>query len=112
MERASLLINSIDRLKQSGFVPYFLQLCEERFYAASGSSLRQVCAQPDGSRCATDETGTSVPEHDPLITECLLLLLYGMSTAIVTFIAETVMPLFLKILRGGFRALQLAKIFL
>ena len=108
VERASLLINSIDRLQQFGFVPYFLQLCEERFYAASGSSLRQECAQPHGAGCVTDETGTSVPVHDPLITECLLLHLYGMSTAIVTFMAETVMTLFVKILRGLLRAQGIA----
>ena len=108
VERASLLINSIDRLKEFGFVPYFLQLCEERFYAALRSSLHEVCAQPEGSGCVMDETGTPVPVNDPLITECLLLLLYGMSAAIGTFIAETTMLLFVKTVRGGLRAQVIA----
>ena len=95
MERGSLLANSIEKLKQLGFVTYFRRLWLEKMDEAFDTSLRRDCIDSTDKReiCRMDSAGSSVPLRDPLVSEPLLLLLYGMYFATAAFMGEIVAKL-------------------
>ena len=104
MERGSLLAHSIERLKQLGFVTYFKRLWLEKMDKVFETSLRRDCIHSTDKHeiCRMDSAGSSVPLGDPLVSEPLLLLLYGMCIATAAFMGEIVAKLFIKIAGKGF----------
>ena len=98
VERGSLLLASLQRLQQMGFVSYFLQLSDSNRWkdvqAGLEDDLLMSCDSSDAIQCKhnTAKRGGSedaaVTFHDSLITECFTLVLYGQTAAVLVFVFE------------------------
>ena len=87
VERASLLAESVERINEAGFISYFTKLCESEYGEAIAASVRDHAMMQGKSR--EDSSGMSaVTLEDPLTRESLVLLLYGLLTAVAVFVME------------------------
>ena len=90
VERASLLVNSLETLKETGFMGYFLQLSDSKYRkAAYGGHVALSASSPDSALDREKYEGISVSLEDSLAYESFVLFLYGIALATTFFMFES-----------------------
>ena len=91
IERASLLASSVEMLKESGFLQYFLQLSDAKLrelVIARSINKDFTPANAPAKIQRTAYEGSSASLDDALVSECFVLFMYGMLVAVVVFLAD------------------------
>ena len=83
-------------LKQFGFVPYFLQLSESKFYDIKRHFVVESKVERKGGEHEGGSTETPAPLSDALVAESFLLFLYGIAMATIALIGEVITKLCVK----------------
>ena len=91
VERASLLAASVESLKESGILHYFLQLSDlkmRNMIAATSIKTAMNSTYASVAIPTADYESSCASLSDALVTECFVLYMYGVVTAFVVFVAE------------------------
>ena len=91
IERASLLLTSVEGLKEAGILYYFLQLLKSKshkFIVALSSKKETNSTYVPGTTHTAYCEGSSASLNDALVSECFALFMYGIVTAVVVFLIE------------------------
>ena len=91
VERGSLLASSVESFKEAGLLQYFLQLMKSKSLEVTISGSRKKELNSAKGPTAIHKTafeGSNASLKDALISECFVLLVYGILTAIAVFLSE------------------------
>ena len=91
VERASLLVRTVENLKGAGILDYFLHLSDLKFRKIFAHTTREMDTNSTDRPTTFSTTGSensSAPCWDALASECFVLFMYGVLTAIGALLAE------------------------